>query len=155
MILPTTPSVPTLINPRVLVLYGAPKVGKTTTLAQLPSCCTLEFDQTGTTNDDGTPGFGADGIGILHVNIATRKELSEFCNACREHRAKTGTWPYRYIAMDTVTAIESWCEELATEKYRQSELGKNFKGTSCLELPKGAGYLWLRLAFQEITRGGR
>ena len=35
--LPTTVSKPKLVNPRTMVLYGKPKVGKTTAVCKLPN----------------------------------------------------------------------------------------------------------------------
>jgi hypothetical protein len=46
--------------------------------------------------------------------------------------------------------MEDWAEIRGTERYKANPTGKNFKGTSVLELPHGHGYLWLRLAFQEL-----
>ena len=61
--------------------------------------------------------------------------------------------PYKYIAIDTITQLEVWCEEEAKQLYRATPMGKNFdkdnKGLSVLSLPNGAGYLYLRRAFMK------
>lgn len=133
--LPTTKSKPSIINPRVLVLYGPPKVGKSTVLAQLENCLILDFEE------------GTDFLEALRIKITSLKQLAEVTAAIREAGR-----PYKYLAMDTVTEIESWCEELATATYKASVIGKTFEGKSVLELPKGGGYLYLRQAFAEVTQ---
>lgn len=57
---------------------------------------------------------------------------------------------YPYVAIDTISTVEDWAEFRGTDRYRANPTGKNFKGTSVLELPHGHGYLWLRLAYQEL-----
>jgi hypothetical protein len=46
--------------------------------------------------------------------------------------------------------MEDWAELQGTNRYKANPTGKNFTGNSVLELPHGHGYLWLRLAFQEL-----
>ena len=61
--------------------------------------------------------------------------------------------PYKYIAIDTITQLEVWCEDEAKKMYQATPMGKNFdqqnKGLSVLTLPQGAGYLYLRKAFMK------
>jgi hypothetical protein len=57
---------------------------------------------------------------------------------------------YPFVTIDTVSAMEDWAEIRGTQRYKLNPTGKNFQGTSVLELPHGHGYLWLRLAFQEL-----
>lgn len=135
IILPTAKTPASLVNPKVLVLYGPPKVGKTTVLAQLENCLILDFED------------GTDHIDSLHLKVTSLAHLAEVCAEIRNQNR-----PYKYIAMDTVTSMETWCEELATTNYKNSVIGKNFDGKSVLELPKGAGYLHLRLAFAEVSQ---
>lgn len=134
-VLPTSAIAPTRKNPKVLVFYGMPKVGKTTILAQLPNNLIFDFDE------------GTEMLASMHVRPKTLSEVSEICAAI----VAAGR-PYDYLSMDTVTSLELWAEELATQKYKDSTIGKTFKGQSVLELPNGGGYLHLRLAFAEITQ---
>lgn len=135
IILPTGKVPASQINPQVLVLYGAPKVGKTQVLSELEGCLTLAFEP------------GTEHLDMMKIRVESRQHLSEICSEIRAQGK-----PYKYIAMDTVTAIEDWCETLATEKYKASVIGKTFEGKSVLELPKGGGYLYLRLAFAELSQ---
>lgn len=139
MKLPTEPLPASRVWPRILFLYGQPKVGKTTLLCTLPNCLIVECD----------PG-GADYVTGLKVQINTIAEYRELCSDIVKANK-----PYKFIALDTSTKFEEWCEPLATEDYKNSPQGKNFTGESVLTLLSSdgpnkfsPGYNWLRLAFQ-------
>ena len=61
--------------------------------------------------------------------------------------------PYKYIAIDTISKLEEWCEAEGKKIYMKTPMGKNFdsknEGMSVLSLPNGAGYLYLRMAYKE------
>jgi hypothetical protein len=135
MQLPTLKSPPSKRDPRILVLYGAPKVGKTTKLAELEGCLIVDNER------------GTDYISALKVQVSTILQLRE---VAAELKKKPMT--YRYVALDTVSTLEDWAEELATKNYQQSPVGKNFAGKSVLSLANGAGYFWLRQAFKELLQ---
>ena len=138
MQLPTTPLPPTKTWPTKLLLYGQPKVGKTTALAQLPGCLIVELD-------DG----GADYVSGLKVQINNIKEYDELCDELIKQNK-----PYDFVALDTATKLEEWCEDVATADYKKSGLAsKEFiaGNNSVLTLKSGdfsPGYQWLRNAFQ-------
>lgn len=125
----------TEINPRVLMIYSAPKVGKTTLMAGLENNLIIDLER------------GTDYVDALKVQANNLKELDEICVALEQQIEKTGEYPYDYITVDTVTKLEEWCEGLATKLYKASNIGRKFTGDSVLELPNGAGYQWLRKAF--------
>ena len=87
-------------------------------------------------------------VEALKVKASNLSELSQIGKAIM----KAGK-PYKYIAIDTLTQLEVWCESEAKELYRQTPMGKNFdpdnKGLSVLSLPNGAGYLYLRMAIKK------
>ncbi|MFZ8360671.1 hypothetical protein ACO1LX_19940, partial [Staphylococcus aureus] len=64
----------------------------------------------------------------------------------RKAAGKSGIdmFPYKFIAIDTLDAVEDMAEISATNNYKESVIGKNFKGKSVLELPNGGGYYYLR-----------
>ncbi len=136
MELPTKPIPATRILPKILYLYGQPKIGKTTILSQLPNCLIIECDE-----------GGADFVEALKVQISNMTDFMELTKKIIDAGK-----PYKYIALDTATKFEEWCEEQATKDYKASTVGKNFTGLSVLQLPDGAGYLWLRLAFQRAMQ---
>lgn len=138
LILPTSPTPPTTTDPRVLILYGAAKVGKTTVLANLPGCLIVDLED------------GTDYLTALRVKANNMSELEAIAQQLKEIVVKTGKPAYPYLAIDTVSKVEDWAEIRGTERYKANPTGKNFKGQSILELAHGHGYLWLRLAFQEV-----
>lgn len=142
MILPTEKIKAEIQSPEILVLYGPPKIGKTTLLATLDNFLILDLER------------GSKKIDALKVEIANLKELQEV--GTEIVKAK---FPYKGIITDTVTELEEWCEWSGTEEYMQSTMGKAFNSKqgsalprtewkSVLTLPNGAGYLWHRNAFK-------
>jgi len=130
MILPKDKVKATRKNPRLLMLYGPPKVGKTTLLSELENCLTIDLEK------------GSNYLDILKIEVNSLKELEKVGNAIIEANR-----PYKYLAIDTATKLEEWCEDFATILYKASAVGKNFSGNSVLELPNGGGYYWLRIAY--------
>ncbi len=123
-------------SPKNMIIYGAPKIGKTTVLSQLDDCLILDLED------------GSDMVDALKVKVGNLKELGEAGKAI--HEAKK---PYKYVAIDTISKLEEWCEADAKVLYMQTPMGKNFEqknpGASVLSLPNGAGYLYLRIAYKK------
>ena len=123
-------------SPKNMVIYGPPKIGKTTALSQLDDCLIIDLED------------GSDMVDALKVQVNSLSELAELGKAIM----KEGK-PYKYIAIDTITKLEEWCEEDAKKIYTATPMGKNFEqknpGASVLSLPNGAGYLYLRIAYKK------
>jgi hypothetical protein len=142
MILPTTPIQVIQKSPRRLFIFSQPKVGKTALVADLPNALLVDME-------DGSEFIKAAKINVIKYAIENKisrlKVLKEISNslAKREH-------VYDYIILDTATSMEDMAATLAVINYKQSPMGKNFIGNDVLTLPNGAGYLWLRNAFEEI-----
>lgn len=120
-------------SPNVLVLYSKPKVGKTTCLSYLDGCLNLDLEE-----------------GTKYVEaLKLRAKSVEDIKAIGDEITKAGK-PYKYIAVDTVTALEEMCMPYALKLYRKTPLGANFAGESVLTLPKGAGYYYLREAYTKV-----
>lgn len=144
--LPTEPVKATRQSPKILVLYGMPKVGKTEVLTQLPGCLILD-------TEGGTEMYDA-----LRIPINCTADLVAVRNAIiaeGEKRAAAGKkgndlFPYQYIAIDTLDKLEEFAEISATDKYKKSTIGKTFGGKSVLELPNGGGYYYLRNELLEL-----
>ena len=123
-------------SPKNMIIYGAPKIGKTTVLSQLDDCLIIDLED------------GSDMVDALKIKV---KNLKELADVGREI-IKQGK-PYKYIAIDTISKLEEWCEDEGKQIYMKTPMGKNFEtknpGMSILSLPNGAGYLYLRMAYKK------
>jgi hypothetical protein len=88
---------------------------------------------------------GSDYVEALKIKIPSLAYLKEV----GEEIIKQGR-PYKYISVDTVTALQDMCLGLAKKLYMDTPMGKSFTGDNVLKLPNGAGYLYLREAFFKI-----
>lgn len=145
MPLPLDPLPATEVDPALLTFYGAPKIGKTTALVQLEKflnqynkkSCILEVDR---------DGKGADFLTCRRIPITSFEDMTTACSDI----VKAGR-PYSHVILDTITEFEDHCETHATQEYKKSNAGNNFKGRSVLELVGpdfNPGYRWLRLSMQ-------
>ena len=57
-------------DPKNLILYGVPKIGKTTILSHLPDCLIIDIES------------GSDYVDALKVKISTLSELKELWLFC-------------------------------------------------------------------------
>jgi len=143
-VLPTAPVPPTRTSPKIVILYSLPKVGKTNELAKLPGCLLLDAEG------------GAEIYECLRFRVYSSKDIRDVKKAVLkmgQERARQGmtgddTFPYKFIAIDTVDKIEEFAEYSATEKYKNSKLNSNHKFEekydTITELPEGGGYYYLR-----------
>lgn len=140
---------PLRVDPRILIIYGEKKVGKTDELTKLDSCLILD-------GEEGT----ATHTNVLAVSINSMKDIKDLRKAVEEEgaaRAKAGKkgldlFPYRYMAIDTLDSIEAIIEPTLTMRYKESVKGKTFTGSSILELDHGLGYYFLREGIKEVIK---
>lgn len=136
MELPKTKVAASRKSPKNMVIYGPPKIGKTTMLSKLDGCLIIDLEE------------GSDMVEALKIKATSLGQLAEVGKAIMQNKK-----PYKYVAIDTVTKLEEWCELEGKKLYQNTPMGKNFdkdnKGTSVLSLPNGAGYLYLRMAFKK------
>ena len=122
-------------SPKNMVIYGPPKIGKTTALSQLDNCLIIDLEN------------GSDMVEALKIKVNNLGMLAAVGKEIMKEQK-----PYKYVAIDTVTRLEEWCETEGKKIYTDTPMGKNFdkdnKGISVLSLPNGAGYLYLRIAFK-------
>lgn len=132
-VLPKQRLAPTRINPRILLLYSLPKVGKTSQLAALDNCLILDLEG------------GADMYNALRYPINSISDIDKLISLIiADGTANKGAYPYQYIAIDTIDKLEDLCEKSATAKFKKTVIGAKFEGDSVLDLPKGGGYYHLR-----------
>jgi len=133
IVLPTSKIKGERVNPKRIVIYSKPKTGKTTAYAGLDNNLILDLEN------------GTDYVEALKIKINSLQDLLDAGKAIK----KAGC-PYKYVTVDTVTALEDMIMPLAVKLYKQTSMGKNFDGTSVITLPNGAGYLYIRQAFFQV-----
>jgi hypothetical protein len=136
--LPTIKSVPKALNPRFLILFGKPKVGKTTLLSTLDNCLIVDLEG------------GSEFLEAMAVQARSVSDLGEIANAIKLKTNESGQKPYKYIAIDNATRLEDMCLPYAASLYRKNPIAKNWTGTDVRTLDKGAGYLYLREAVKTV-----
>ena len=106
-------------SPKNMIIYGVPKIGKTTVLSQLDDCLIIDLED------------GSDMVDALKVKANSLSDLQAIGAAIM----KEGR-PYKYIAIDTISKLEDWCEGYAKQIYMKTPMGKSFEknnpGTSVL-----------------------
>jgi len=133
IVLPTKKVKAERVNPKRLLVYSKPKTGKTTAFAGLEDNLILDLEN------------GAEYVEALKVKINDLQELLDTGKAIKEKGQ-----PYKYVTVDTVTALEEMIMPLAIKLYKKTPMGKNFSGDSVITLPNGAGYLYIRQAFFQV-----
>lgn len=131
-------------SPRKMLIYSAPKVGKTTTGAMLENALILDLEE------------GSDFVDALKVPIKSVADI----RAYGEEIIKQGR-PYKYGIIDTTTKLEEMILPMAAKLYRDTPMGKNWgkmpdgktddPTANILTLPNGGGYLYLREAYNTVT----
>lgn len=138
LVLPTTKVPATSTNPKYLILYGLPKAGKTSALAQLEGNLIIDLEG------------GSKFIDALAIQARTINDLGEIAQAIRAKNAEVGHNFYKRITIDNATRLEDICMGYACTLYRKTELGKNWKGDDVTTLARGAGYKYLRDAVKKV-----
>jgi hypothetical protein len=133
IVLPTSKVKAERVNPKRLLIYSKPKTGKTTAFAGLEDNLILDLEN------------GSDYVDALKVKIGSLQQLLDTGKAIKEAGC-----PYKYVTVDTVTALEDMIMPLAIKLYKQTPMGKNFDGDTVATLANGAGYLYIRQAFFQV-----
>jgi hypothetical protein len=137
MLLPTKKVAPTTVNPKKMIIFGKPKIGKSTALAELEDSIILDLEG------------GSDYLNAVKIDvIKTAKEegktplnlLYEITQAIVAQGK-----PYKRVIVDTVTALEDIVLPYALQLYQQTPMGRTYQG-DILALPNGGGYLYTRTA---------
>ena len=100
-------------DPKILLLYGPPKVGKTTMLSKLDNCLIVDTEK-GARMVDGS---------ILEVD--SRKDLINVLKQAKEGHE------FNYIAIDTIDKVVQWAEDAVCEENQVQALA---------DLPFGKGW---------------
>ena len=93
---------------------------------------------------------GSKFIDAMAVQARSIKDLGEIASAIRQKNNEVGHSFYKRITIDNATRLEEICLSYAATLYRQSPVGKNWKGDDVRTLPNGSGYFYLRQAVQKV-----
>ena len=113
-------------SPKNMIIYGAPKIGKTTVLSKLDNCLIIDLEN------------GSDMLDALKIKANSLSELADVGRSIMK-----ADKPYKYIAIDTISKLEEWCEAEGKNIYMKTPMGKNF-GADKSNIP------WLALLYQSI-----
>jgi hypothetical protein len=133
IVLPTKKVKAERVNPKRLLVYSKPKTGKTTAFAGLKDNLILDLES------------GAEYVEALKVSISDLQGLLDTGKAIKDAGK-----PYKYVTIDTVTALEEMIMPLAIKLYKKTAMGKNYSDDNLTTLPNGAGYLYIRQAFFQV-----
>lgn len=122
-------------DPKYLILFGLPKVGKTTILSTLENNLILDMEN------------GSTYVDALKIKIESLKHLKEVIKAIKEAGK-----PYKFITIDTITAVEEMAKPFALQLYQSSPMfsAKYADVTDVTQLPNGSGWALLRAAVERI-----
>lgn len=123
-------------DPKYLILFGLPKVGKTTVLSTLDNNLILDFEN------------GSTYVDALKIKIDSLQTLKETIKTIKEAGK-----PYKYITIDTITAVEEIAKPVALNLYKNSPMysERYANVTDITRLPNGSGYSFLRQAVEAIV----
>jgi hypothetical protein len=138
LILPTQKIPAISTNPKFLILYGRPKAGKTSCLAQLDNNLIIDLEG------------GSEFIDAMAVQARSVKDLGEIAQAIRAKNNEVGHNFYKHITIDNATRLEEICLSYAKQLYMITPMGKNYKGDDIRTLPNGSGYMYLRQAIRNV-----
>lgn len=137
-------------SPNNLIIFSKPKTGKTEMFANLDNNLILDLEK------------GSDFVDALKIQANSVDEII----AIGKQIIAAGK-PYKYITIDSMTALEEMCIGYAEILYSRKAVGKNwFKKDAdgkyakdsgkvqygnILNLPNGSGYMFLREAVTKIV----
>lgn len=138
LVLPTSKIPAVSVNPKFLIIYGRPKAGKTSCLAQLDNNLIIDLEG------------GSQFIDAMAVQARSVNELGEIAQAIRAKNKEVGHNFYKHITIDNATRLEEICLSYAKLLYMQTPMGKNYKGDDVRTLPNGSGYMYIRQAVRKV-----
>jgi len=160
IVLPTERRKATDYNPRLMVIYGKPKSGKSSIVASLEDNLIIDLED----------GYRA--LDVMCVQARSAKDIFNIKAAIEQKNQESEGKPfYRFITIDNATRLEEMSLPYAAALYRQTSMGatwgykKDAIGNILMEngkkvpdpkadvrqLPNGAGYLYLRNALKEMV----
>ena len=158
--LPTERSIVENYNPKLMVIFGKPKSGKSSFVAAIDDNLIIDLED----------GYRA--LSVMKVQARTAKDMQEIRNAIIAKGKELHKAPYKYITIDNATRLEEMSVSLAAELYRATPMGSNWgyvvdqKGmvvkdpktgklmidpkADVRQLANGAGWLYMRKAIRQL-----
>ncbi len=159
--LPTERSVVETYNPKLLVIFGKPKSGKSSFVAAIDDNLIIDLED----------GYRA--LSVMKVQARTARDMQEIKEAILKKGKELKRAPYRFITIDNATRLEEMSIPLAAELYRQTPMGASWglltdsKGmpvkdpktgrvmadpkADVRQLANGAGWLYMRKAIRQLV----
>ena len=161
IVLPTERRKATDYNPRLMVLFGKPKCGKSSLMASLDSNLIIDLED----------GYRA--LDVMCIQARSAADMFNIKAAIEQKNKENGGKPfYRFITIDNATRLEEMSLFYANALYRKTSMGQtwgylkdkignllqNANGKNIIDpkadvrlLPNGAGYLYMRKALKEMV----
>ena len=158
--LPTERSVVDNYNPKLLVIFGKPKSGKSSFVAAIDDNLIIDLED----------GYRA--LSVMKVQARTARDLQEIKAAILAKGKELKRAPYRFITIDNATRLEEMSVPLAAELYRATPMGAGWGMTDAKGMPvkdpktgkvmldpkadvrqlaNGAGWLYMRKAMRQLV----
>lgn len=118
--LPTAKVKATQQDPKYLIVFGKAKIGKSTAVAALEDNLIIDLEG------------GYKYIDAMKVEAKTVNDLKEIARA-----VKDAGCPYKFITLDTITALEEIVKPLALKLYLDTPAGSKFTGKDIVDAPMG------------------
>lgn len=126
------------VNPKFLIIYGRPKSGKTSAVAQLENNLIIDLEG------------GSTFIDAMAIQCRNISDLGEAAQAIRAKNKESGGYFYKHITIDNATRLEEICLSYALTLYKKTPIGEKWDGTDVRLLPNGLGYFYIRTAVQKV-----
>lgn len=156
--LPTEKSTVENYNPRLMLIFGQPKSGKSSLMASLDSNLIIDLED----------GYRA--LPVMKVQARSANDLFEIRKAILTKGKEIKKKPYRFITIDNASRLEEMSLPYATQLYQQTPMGaswgflkdkgmfvKDANGNKVIDpkadvrtLPNGAGWTYLRSAIKQL-----
>ena len=158
--LPTERSVAENYNPKLLIIGGKPKVGKSSFIAAIDDNLIIDLED----------GYRA--LSVMKVQARTAKDMQDIKDAIIKRGKELKKAPYRFITIDNATRLEEMSISLANSLYKETPMGagwgllkdakgrpvKDVKSGYSMEVrkadvrlvPNGGGYLYTRKAMRKL-----
>ena len=102
-------------NPRLLVLFGKPKSGKSTLMASLDNNLIIDLED------------GYKALSVMSVVAKDAYALFDVKKALAEAMEKNGgKYPYKFITIDNATRLEEMALPYAAAMYRKTTMGASW-----------------------------